>query len=50
MWRLLKYLIYLIVLAFIVFVAYAYVAPLLGQDFTPPTGRTTQTITLPIEN
>lgn len=36
MGRILKYLFYLIVLAVIALIAYAYVGPYLGADFSPP--------------
>ena len=36
MGRILKYLFYLVVLAGIALVAYAYVGPFLGADFSPP--------------
>lgn len=36
MGRIIKWLFYLLVLAAIVLVAYAYVGPFFGADFTPP--------------
>jgi len=36
MGRLFKYLIYLAILAFVALVAYAYVGPFFGVDFSPP--------------
>ncbi|WP_198586136.1 hypothetical protein [Roseovarius salinarum] len=35
--RLIKWLFYLAVLAFVALVGYAYIGPFLGADFSPPT-------------
>ncbi|MEM9436401.1 MAG: hypothetical protein AAGA15_05115 [Pseudomonadota bacterium] len=45
MGRLLKLIIYMIVLAGIGLVAYAYVGPIVGVDFMPPR----ETVTVPVE-
>jgi len=36
MWRIIKWLIYLAVLAAIALIAYAYIGPFFGADFTAP--------------
>lgn len=46
MGRLIKYLIYLIVLAFLGLVAYAYVGPYLGVSFAPPQTEKRAPVTL----
>ncbi len=45
MWRLIKLVLILVVLAALSFVAYAYFGPLLGADFSPPK----ETVTVPVE-
>ncbi len=49
MWRLFKYLFILCVLGFIGLVAYAYVGPFVGVDFSPPQSETREPITLDAE-
>ncbi|QYX58709.1 hypothetical protein K1T73_10820 [Roseovarius sp. SCSIO 43702] len=44
--RLIKWLIYLIILAFVALVAYAYLGPFFGADFTPPREEIRQEIIL----
>lgn len=44
--RLIKYLIYLVVLAGFGLVAYAYVGPWLGADFAPPQTEIREPVTL----
>lgn len=46
MFRLFKYLFYLVVLGFIGLVAYAYVGPFVGVDFSPPQVETRQPVVL----
>ncbi len=46
MLRLLKWLIYLAILAFIGLVGYAYIGPFFGVDFSPPTNEIRQEIIL----
>lgn len=46
MGRLLKYVIYLCVLALIGLVGYAYVGPFFGADFAPPATEIRQPVTL----
>lgn len=46
MFRLLKWLFYLAVLAFIALVAYAYLGPFFGADFAPPESEIHQNIIL----
>lgn len=46
MLRLLKWLIYLCILGFIALVAYAYIGPFLGADFSPETREIRQEILL----
>ena len=46
MLRLIKWLFYLAVLAFIALVAYAYLGPFFGVDFSPPEGEIRQDILL----
>ncbi|MEM8980353.1 MAG: hypothetical protein AAGD04_12770 [Pseudomonadota bacterium] len=46
MFRLIKYLFYLAVLASIGLVGYAYIGPFLGVDFAPPQEEVTQPVTL----
>jgi len=49
MFRLIKWLFYLAILGFIGLVAYAYVGPFFGADFTPAQTETRQDIILEIE-
>lgn len=44
--RLLKYLIYLMILGFAALAAYTYAAPLFGVDFAPPQEEIRQPVTL----
>lgn len=44
--RLIKWLIYLAILAFIALVAYAYLGPFFGADFSPPEREIRQDIIL----
>lgn len=44
MFRLIKWLFYLAILAFIALVIYAYVGPFFGADFSPPTNEIRQEI------
>ncbi len=44
--RLIKWLIYLLIIAFIALVAYAYLGPFFGADFTPPREEIRQEIIL----
>lgn len=44
--RILKWLIYLAILAFIVLIGYAYVGPFFGADFSPPSDEIRQEIIL----
>jgi hypothetical protein len=44
MLRLIKWLLYLVVLGFIALVAYVYIGPFLGADFTPETREIRQDI------
>ncbi|EDM71958.1 hypothetical protein RAZWK3B_17608 [Roseobacter sp. AzwK-3b] len=46
MLRLIKWLFYLAILAFIALVGYAYVGPFFGADFSPPTEEIRQDIIL----
>ena len=46
MFRLLKWLFYLAVLAFIALVGYAYLGPFFGADFAPPESEIRQNIIL----
>ena len=46
MGRLLKFLFYLAVLAFLALVAYTYVGPFFGVDFSPPQREIRQPVTL----
>jgi len=46
MLKLLKWLIYLAVLAFLLLVGYAYVGPFFGADFSPPSEEIRQDILL----
>lgn len=46
MLRLIKWLFYLAVLAFIALVGYAYLGPFFGADFTPPMNEIRQDIIL----
>ncbi len=46
MGRLIKYLFFLVVLAGIALVAYAYVGPFLGADFSPPQEEVRQPVIL----
>ncbi|MEL6608350.1 MAG: hypothetical protein AAFO58_01780 [Pseudomonadota bacterium] len=45
MWRMLKFLFSLAVLAGLGLIGYAYLGPILGADFSPPQ----QTVTVPVE-
>ncbi|MEO0486460.1 MAG: hypothetical protein AAF092_11170 [Pseudomonadota bacterium] len=45
MGRLLRFLIYVVIAAAIGLVAYAYIGPFLGADFTPPSTN----VTVPVE-
>ncbi|MDM8167120.1 MAG: hypothetical protein RIA08_08405 [Roseovarius sp.] len=47
--RLIKWLFYLAVLAFLALVAYAYVGPFFGADFSPPEEEIRQDILLETE-
>lgn len=49
MGRLLKYLVYLIVLAGLALLAYAYIGPFLGADFSPPQDEMRQPVILNAE-
>lgn len=49
MLRLIKWLFYLAVLAFVALVAYAYVGPFFGVDFSPPEEEIRQEIILETE-
>ena len=44
--RVLKYLLYLAILAFAGLIAYAYVGPFFGADFSPPQQEIRQPVTL----
>lgn len=44
--RVLKWLLYLVILAFIALVAYAYIGPFFGADFSPPSNEVRQEIIL----
>lgn len=44
--RLIKWLFYLAILAFIALVAYAYLGPFFGADFSPPSNEIRQEIIL----
>ena len=44
--RLIKWLLYLAILAFIVLVGYAYLGPFFGADFAPPSNEIRQEIIL----
>ncbi|WP_203227966.1 hypothetical protein [Roseovarius dicentrarchi] len=46
MFRLIKWLFYLAILAFIALIGYAYLGPFFGADFTPPTVEIRKEITL----
>ena len=46
MLRLLKFLIYVSILSFISLVAYAYIGPFFGADFSPPSNEIRQEIIL----
>lgn len=46
MLRLLKWLIYLCIMGFVALVAYAYIGPFLGADFSPDTREIRQEILL----
>ncbi|MCZ0812236.1 MAG: hypothetical protein ACQEVT_10970 [Pseudomonadota bacterium] len=46
MFRLIKWLLYLAILAFIGLVGYAYIGPFFGADFSPPTNEIRQEIIL----
>ncbi len=46
MFRLIKWLFYLAILAFIVLVGYVYLGPFFGADFTPPSVEIRQEIIL----
>ncbi len=46
MMRLIKWLFYLAVLAFIALIAYAYIGPFFGADFSPPQKEIRQEIIL----
>ncbi len=49
MWRLIKVLFILLILAAILFVAYAYVGPIFARnDFAAPTQLVTETVTLEV--
>ncbi|MGR3468372.1 MAG: hypothetical protein ACU0CI_10860 [Shimia sp.] len=49
MLRILKYLVYLLVLAAIGLVVYAYIGPILGADFSPPIETRSVPIELPLD-
>lgn len=46
MWRIIKWLFYLAILAAIALVAYAYLGPFFGADFSPPAQEIRETIEL----
>ncbi|WP_166434031.1 hypothetical protein [Roseovarius spongiae] len=46
MFRLIKWLIYLAIIAFVGLVAYAYIGPFFGADFSPPVNEIRQEIIL----
>lgn len=46
MFRLIKWLFYLLIIAFIALVGYAYLGPFFGADFTPPSNEIRQDIIL----
>ena len=46
MGRILKWLIYLLILAAVALIAYAYVGPYFGADFSPPQTEVRQPVTL----
>ena len=46
MLRLIKWLFYLAALGFVALVAYAYVGPFFGADFTPPSQEINKDVTL----
>lgn len=48
MFRLLKWLFYLAILAFIALVGYAYLGPFFGADFAPPSDEIRQEIILDV--
>ncbi|MEL6915019.1 MAG: hypothetical protein AAFP13_11000 [Pseudomonadota bacterium] len=45
MWRIVKFLVYLLVIAGIGLTGYAYLGPIVGADFLP----TRETVTVPVE-
>jgi hypothetical protein len=49
MLRLIKWLFYLAIVAFIALVGYAYIGPFFGADFSPPTQEIRQDIILETE-
>ncbi len=49
MFRLIKWLFYLAVLAFVALVGYAYLGPFFGADFTPPSSEIRQDIILDVD-
>lgn len=46
MFRIIKWLVYLCILAFVALVGYAYVGPFFGADFSPPATEIRQEILL----
>ena len=46
MWRILKWLVYLAALGAVALVAYAYIGPYFGADFSPPQTKVRQPVTL----
>lgn len=49
MFKLLKWLFYLAILAFIALVGYAYLGPFFGADFAPPSDEIRQEIILDVD-
>lgn len=49
MWRLIKYLFYLAVIAAIGLIGYAYIGPFVGVDFSAPQSEVTAPVTLDVE-
>lgn len=49
MFRLIKWLFYLAILAFIALVGYAYIGPFFGADFSPPSNEIRQEIILDVD-
>lgn len=49
MFKLFKWLLYLIILAFVVLVGYVYIGPFFGADFAPPESEVRQDIILNVD-